>query len=196
MFLRRRSGVQCAGYRVRHGSISWSFLRPVAAFALLAIGAAPARAVDAGQPVPGIAVVNPYQEQTREVAESAGRIADSIPEVEGLRGQAERLGDASRIACIDEKLGRIRSSRDASDVIRRSWPTARSDHAFASRTVDRMRLLKLYAISAVDEAHRCSDAKIRTETVVSIQRGIPEIGRLGDPVRPPIFERPPLASPY
>jgi hypothetical protein len=138
-----------------------------------------------------------FESQTTTLHDAISAIQDKIREVDALKTQAIREGQAVRASCIEDKLRKIKVALHSAMVVQEGWSVARDNPAFAGRSMDRILLLKLYSVAHADDAYSCADAKGAQATVLKIDVPPPEGGATPlDPVTPPTIERPPLASPY
>jgi hypothetical protein len=176
--MRARFGGNGTGRRIAKG------------FALLAALALGARA--GGQ--------ESFERQTSYLKEAVSTIQEKVKEVEQLKLQATREGQAVKASCIEDKLRKIKVALHSATVVSDGWQVGRDNPAYAQRSMDRVLLLKLYAVAHADDAYNCADTKAAQTTVVRMD--VPPSGQAQgptipfDPIPPPVIERPPLASPY
>ena len=166
----------------------------VAVFASTAVLAAGGLVVYAQQ------AANPLAEKTAAATSAYGTIQARVGDIESLRADANGKGQTIRQACIDEKLKRAKHNLSAAKTVMDGWALAQNNPDFAQRSLDRLLLMQVYAFVFVEEARACSEVKATAPDQVEIRvdHTVPS-GDDGngatDPVRPPRFERPPLASP-
>ena len=140
-----------------------------------------------------------FEQRTQFVGKTIKSIDGRIEEVAQLRARALKEGSAVKVSCIDDKLRKLRAALDAAKVIEGGWHLARLNEPFADRSMDRLRVLEILAVANADAAYACTDAHlagIKMTTQVEVTVDVP-VGATGaSAVRPPVIERPPLASPY
>jgi hypothetical protein len=142
-----------------------------------------------------------FEHQTIQLHDAIGTIQEKAKEVEALKVQAVREGQAIKASCIEDKLRKIKVALHSATVVEDGWSVGRDNPAFAARSMDRVLLLKLYAVAHADDAYNCADTKTAQTTVVKVDSTQPTGQAAGptipfDPIPPPVIERPPLASPY
>jgi hypothetical protein len=158
------------------------------------IGAAALAGAQAGGPVS--ADTRAFEAKTELAQLTMGAINTRVGDIEQLLRQANQEGKAIKASCIDEKLRRARSNKDAGSTVLEGWSIGAGNPAYAQRQLDRLLLLGVYSMVYAEEARACTDAKAAGNSLqVEITRNIPEAPKQ-DPTRPPRFDRPPLASPF
>jgi hypothetical protein len=158
------------------------------------IGAAALAGAQAGLPVS--ADTRAFEAKTQLAQSTMASIATRIGDIEQLLRQANQEGKAIKASCIDEKLRRARTNKDAASTVMEGWSIGVGNAAYAQRQLDRMLLLQVYSMVYAEEARACTDAKAAGNSLqVEITKDIPEAPKQ-EPNRPPRFDRPPLASPY
>jgi hypothetical protein len=166
-----------------------SVLRPLAA--TLALGLL-ALAPPAGAQQP-----QSFEAQTAALDKIVTKVNARIKEVEELRKVAVREGAALKLSCINEKLKKLRETRDNLRLIREGWQLGKTNRQFADRSLDRANILQLLANTTADEAYLCVDTRALATTTVTVETDMPDVPPAEPEIpRPTVLERPPLASPY
>jgi hypothetical protein len=157
-------------------------------------GAPATGAQPTGAPATGAPLTDPFVEQTATINRMESDINHRVEEIMDLRAKAASQGEAVRVSCIDDKLQRARKNQAQYKVDRALWPATQSDPQAQLKLLSKLRLGELYSAAYVQDARACVDAKaIGTLLKVHVE-GVPQSPPGSDPVRPPLFERPPLAS--
>jgi hypothetical protein len=153
--------------------------------------AATARAED-----PPIVPTPQYEQQTGAVDAAVQAIGAKVAEINALRTKASKDATPGRLACIDEKLNRLRTSHTSAKTIQSGWALAKDNPAYALRSLDRLSILKLFSTAIADEAYACTDSDAPQTTTVKVETSTPELPPTLTPDTQPTIDRPPLASPY
>jgi hypothetical protein len=176
---------------------------------LMAVAAAVAVTARAQGPAPA---PDAFQERTATATSTVSSIDARVNDIESLRAEAAKKGEAIRLSCIEEKLKRAKGNQAAAKSVMEGWQLGAANPAFSQRSLDRLLLLQVYAMVYVEEARGCTDVnalsqglEVKVDPNVASQNGSGTApggpSAAADPGginwnRPPRLERPPLASPF
>jgi hypothetical protein len=154
-----------------------------------------------------------FEERTAVATSTVTNIEARVADINTMRAQAQREGQAIKLSCIEDKLTRAKTNLAAAQQVMESWQLGMSNPAFSQRSIDRLLLLQVYAMVYSEEARACTDAQaIKSGIEVKVEPNVPPSdnpqkpptggpappvgGDDGIPWRPPRLERPPFASPF
>jgi hypothetical protein len=148
----------------------------------------------------GPAVLHPQTVESRtDIAKATEKsIITHVSEIESLLSDAQSQGKAVKAGCIKEKLVRAQKDEAAAETVMKGWSLGADDTDYAQRQLDRILLLQVYSMVYAQEARACKDAKPASDVnQIEITNGTAQPqAPVQDPIKPPFFERPPLASPF
>jgi hypothetical protein len=146
-----------------------------------------------------------FEERTQVANATEANIESRVTDIEMLKAQAQRDGQAVKLSCIEEKLQKSKANASQARSVMEGWAMGAVNLLFSQRTLDRLLLLQVYAMVYAEEARACSDAKALGKALeVKIEPSVPPSagtaqtpnGDDGIGFPPPRLERPPLASPF
>jgi hypothetical protein len=139
-----------------------------------------------------------FDQKTAIATATLSQIDTRVADIDALRAQAAGSGQGVKLSCIEEKLKRAKANAAAAKTVMDGWSVGETSPAYAQRSLDRLMLLQVYSMVYAEEAKACTGAKAGQSLDIKGDKSADENGKdeRAFPVRPPKFERPPLASPF
>jgi hypothetical protein len=120
-----------------------------------------------------------------------------IQEIQALRTRAAKQGEAVKTSCIDDKLRRLQTTEGSAKALQGEWAQLLYKPSDPSKYVERLQLLRIYAVATADAAYACVGSRTNALVANWVAVSVPQNGAPTLPTAtPPSVDRPPLASSF
>jgi hypothetical protein len=134
---------------------------------------------------------------TQRINELVSSIAGQLATTEALQQSAVAQGQGIRASCVAGAAEQLQKSLDAARALQADWNKSDHNAAYGQRIMNRVNDLELSANAETADARQCNDvSKLGFTLEVIVPPSLPDEPKGWSIATPPIFERPPLASPY